>query len=195
MITLPDYIIDAYERIPTGKSMNVMIRHSNRFPITSDEEVFTAQLTPEGEKLAFTYGAWINRKFDIGKIFSSPIERCLETGRQLSKGAGNGRLVLPEPILSHPNENGEYDALDEYLETGVWPDRITQIKKLFISTNPGSKLNFFVTHDTVLALMAAYLLKMDIRAPKDWPRFLEPMFFWKDQEKKMVSFRGNDFLI
>jgi len=57
------------------------------------------------------------------------------------------------------------------------------------------KLNFLVTHDTVLALMAAYWLKLDIRAPYDWPDYLEPMFFWKKGEQKVISFRGENFFL
>jgi hypothetical protein len=43
--------------------------------------------------------------------------------------------------------------------------------------------------------MAAYWLDLDIRAPEDWPQFLEPMFFWKSDGKLTTSFRGTDYCI
>jgi hypothetical protein len=194
-MSLPKYLLEAYENIPSDQNINVLMRHSIRFPIESDAEVFTAQLTPEGEDLASDFGAWLHKRYKIGKILTSPITRCIETGRYLAKGAGNGRVILSEPVLSHPNENGEYDLMDDYLDSGDWPLRIRKIaEKMFPDEHTGG-LNFLITHDTVLVLMAAYWLDMDIRAPQDWPQYLEPMFFWKNDGKMIISFRRNEFCI
>lgn len=194
-MSLPDYLIEAYQNIPDDHTVNVLMRHSERYPIESDADVFTAQLTPDGKELALYFGDWLSKKFEIGKISSSPINRCIETGVYLAKGSGNGKVIVPDPVLSHPYENREYDRMDEFMETGIWPDRITKIAELMFPLEETNKINFFITHDTVLALMAAYWLGMDIRAPRDWPNFLEPMFFWKSEGKKMISFRGNHFAI
>jgi broad specificity phosphatase PhoE len=194
-MSLPEYLLEAFEKIPTDQNINVLMRHSIRFPITSDAEVFTAQLTPEGEDLASAFGAWLQKKYTIGKIFSSPITRCKETGRHLSKGAGNGKVILPDPVLAHPNENGEYDSLGEFLVSGDWPLRILQIAEKMFPDDHSVGLNFLITHDTVLALMAAYWLEMDIRAPQDWPQYLEPMFFWKKNGKMVITFRGNEYSV
>ncbi len=194
-MTLPDYIFSAFENIPTGQSINVLMRHSKRFPINNDDEVFTAQLTPEGEQTAKEYGEWIIERYKIGKIFSSPINRCMETGRYLAKGAGNGKVVIPEPVLGHPNENGEYNAMSDYMTIGKWPERITKIADLTNTSGEDPKLHLLITHDTVLALMAAYWLNLDIRAPRDWPNFLEPMFFWKQENNLIISFRGRKYVI
>lgn len=189
-MSLPKYLVDAYREIPNNQTINVLMRHSERFPITSDAEVFTAQLTPVGKELAYNFGAWVSEKFKIGRIFSSPINRCVETGIYLAKGSGNGKVVLPDPVLSHPNENGEYDQMGEYLVSGNWPERITQIAEKMFPNDDSKALNFFVTHDTVLAVMAAFWLKMDIRPNEDWPQFLEPMFFYKNDIGRVISFRG-----
>lgn len=194
-MSLPNYLLEAFENIPTDRAINVLMRHSARFSIQSDAEVFTAQLTPEGEELAQKFGAWIDKKFTIGKIVTSPINRCIETGKFLAKGAGNGRVIFPEPVLSHPNEYGEYDGMDDYLVTGNWPVRIRQIADILFPDEQSEHMNFFITHDTVLALMAAFWLDLDIRGPQDWPQFLEPMFFWKNGEKLVISFRGNEFYV
>jgi len=194
-MTLPKYLLEAYENIPQDETINVLMRHSIRFPIESDAEVFTAQLTPEGEVLAADFGAWINQKYRIGNIVTSPINRCVETGKFLALGAGNHRVVTPDPVLSHPNENGEYDSFDDYFGSWNWPERIEQIALKMFPDDKSQKLNFLVTHDTVLALMAAYWLKLDIRAPEDWPDYLEPMFFWKKDELKVISFRGENFFL
>ncbi len=189
-MSLPKYLTDAYRNISNNHTINVLMRHSERFPITSDAEVFTAQLTPKGKELAFNYGAWLGDKFKIGRIFSSPINRCVETGVYLAKGSGNGKVVLPDPVLSHPNENGEYNMMGEYLESGDWPERITQIADKMFPDKDSKALNFFVTHDTVIAIMAAFWLKMDIRPIEDWPQYLEPMFFYKNDTGRVICFRG-----
>lgn len=194
-MSLPKYLLEAYENIPSDQNINVLMRHSIRFPIESDAEVFTAQLTPEGEGLASDFGAWLDKRFKIGKIFTSPITRCIETGRYLAKGAGNGKVILPDPVLAHPNENGEYDSLGEFLDSGDWPLRIRQIAERMFPDDHSVGLNFLITHDTVLALMAAFWLDMDIRDPQDWPQYLEPMFFWKANGKMIISFRGNEYSV
>lgn len=194
-MSLPKYLLEAFEDIPTDRTINVLMRHSIRFPITSDAEVFTAQLTPEGQDLASDFGAWLQKKYKIGKILTSPINRCVETGRYLARGAGNSKVILPDPVLSHPNENGEYDKMDDYLDSGDWPLRISQIAEKMFPDDQSSGLNFLITHDTVLALMAAFWLEKDIRAPEDWPQYLEPMFFWKNDGKLIISFRGNEFIV
>ena len=194
-MSLPDYLIEAFQDLPVDQTINVLMRHSARFPIESDAEVFTAQLTPEGKELAYNFGEWLSEKFEFGKIISSPVNRCIETGISIANGAGNGKVVLPDPVLSHPNENGEYDQMDDFLENGIWPERISKIADKMFPVEETNKLNFFITHDTVLALMAAYWLGIDIRAPQDWPKFLEPMFFWKSKGKMMISFRGNEFCV
>ena len=194
-MSLPKYLLEAYENIPSDKNINVLMRHSIRFPIQSDAEVFTAQLTPEGEDLASDFGAWLDKKYQIGKILTSPITRCIETGRFLAKGAGNGRVILPEPVLAHPNENGEYDSMGDYMDSGDWPLRIKQIAEKMFPDDQSMGMNFLITHDTVLALMAAFWLDMNIRAPQDWPQYLEPMFFWKTDGKMIISFRGIEHLV
>ena len=192
-MTIPNYIIDAYENVPLDRSITVLLRHSIRYPIENDAEIYTAQLTPEGKKLASTFGSWIKSKFKIGKFFSSPINRCIETGKFMANGAGNGRAILPEPVLGHPNENGEYDSLDDYLASGVWPGRIIDIANKMIPAAHNQAMNFYISHDTVIVLMVAYWLKIDIRAPIDWPQYLEPLFFWKSNGKLKISFRGEFF--
>ncbi len=194
-MSLPNYLTEAFTNIPTNQTINVLMRHSERFPIQSDAEVFTAQLTPVGKETAYKFGIWLSEKYEIGKIFSSPINRCVETGIFLAKGSGNGKVVLPDPVLSHPNENGEYNQMGDYLTTGDWPDRIKQIAEKMFPENDSKKMNFFISHDTVLAVMAAYWLDLDIRAPEDWPQFLEPMFFWKSDGKLTISFRGTEYCI
>ncbi len=194
-MSLPNYLIKAFRNIPADKTINVLMRHSERFPIESDAEVFTAQLTPVGKELAYNFGVWLNDNFNIGRIYSSPINRCVETGVFLAKGSGNGKVVIADPLLGHPNENGEYNQMSDFLATGEWPSRIKQIAEKMFPENDSKQMNIFISHDTVLAVMAAYWLDLDIRAPEDWPHFLEPMFFWKSDEKGMISFRGTEYCI
>lgn len=60
----------------------ITIRHSNREQINSSETAHLAQLTKEGMNNAIIFGKKFKEKFNvkIDNIFTSNIERCVDTG-------------------------------------------------------------------------------------------------------------------
>lgn len=188
---IPDYLIEAYKKVPLEVPISALMRHSIRFPITSDEEIWTAGLTPEGVALAMHLGNWLIKQHKVNRVETSPIGRCVDTGKWLINSFNNGHVVKPVDVLAHPNENGEYDQLDQFLRTGFWPDRILDMANYLVpDSNQTSGLNMFISHDTVIISMVAFWLGKDVRGIREWPRFLEPFFIWWQEEQLTAYFRG-----
>ncbi len=188
---LPDYLTKSHQGIPKDRTISMLIRHSARFPITSSEDVWTAGLTPEGIELACVYGKWLSHSYEIRKIESSPIARCLDTGKQISSVLSEPVQVAGVEVLAHPNEKAEYDSLADYLVHNRWPERITQIAAYLVPNGHHQEgLNIFISHDTVVVAMAAYWMDKDVRSKELWPRFMEPFFMWWQAGELIASFRG-----
>ena len=188
---LPDYLQEAYKYVPENQPISVLMRHSIRFPIESDAEVWTAGLTPEGVSLAKSLGQWLSTQYEIERFESSPIKRCVDTGERMAEGSNSKQAVEPVDVLAHPNENGEYDEVDLYIESKKWPERILNMATYLVPNgHHKSGLNMFITHDTVIITMVAFWLGLDVRGLKDWPRFLEPFFVWWQQDQLISLFRG-----
>lgn len=189
---IPDYLIEAYKNLPLEVPISALMRHSIRFPINSDEEIWTAGLTPEGVTLATHLGKWIKKQHDVNRVETSPIVRCIDTGKWLINSFSNGHVVKPVDVLAHPNEKGEYDQLNQFLKTGLWPERILEMANYLVPLpNQTSGLNMFVSHDTVIISMVAFWLGKDVSGMHEWPRFLEPFFIWWQGEQLTAYFRGD----
>jgi hypothetical protein len=188
---IPDYLSEAFKNIPIDVPTSVLMRHSIRFPIESDAEIWTAGLTPEGITLAKNFGTWLKKQHQVERVESSPIGRCVDTGKWLIEGFQNGNSVQPMQVLAHPNENGEYELIDHFLETSIWPDRILNMANYLVPNGHHHHgLNIFISHDTVTITMVAFWLGLDLRGPQEWPRFLEPFFMWWQGEQLIAYFRG-----
>jgi hypothetical protein len=193
---IPGYLKEAYKNVPLDVPTSVLMRHSIRFPIESDAEIWTAGLTPEGVSLAMNFGNWLRKQHKVDRVETSPIIRCVDTGKWLIHDFHNGHIVKPVDVLAHPNEKGEYEQIDEYLETGIWPDRILKMANYLVpNENQRRALNMFISHDTVIIAMVAFWLGRDVRGPREWPRFLEPFFIWWQGEQLIANFRGESNVV
>jgi broad specificity phosphatase PhoE len=193
---IPDYLISAYENIPNDRPVSVLMRHSIRYPITTDEEIYTAGLTYQGFELAKAVGRWISNTYDFGLFFSSPIGRCVDTGKMIAAGAKKERPIEEIYLMGHPNEQGEYDSISSSLKNGQWQERIHKMAAYLVPNGIHQDgLNFYFSHDTMIVLMAAYWLGIDLRGPADWPRYLEPFFFYWEKEDLTAVFRNQKYNI
>jgi hypothetical protein len=193
---LPDYVIRAYENIPTDAEVSVLIRHSIRYPINSVAEIWTAGLTPEGKEMASNLGSWLDKQFRVSRIETSPIERCVDTGRFISSALRDPIKVSPVIVLAHPNENGEYDSFDGHFKEKSWPKRIQDMAAYLVPNGHHHKgLNLFVSHDTTLVAMTGFWLEKDFRDLSVWPNYLEPFFLWWEGKNLISRFRGEQHIV
>ena len=191
---IPDYLLSAYQNIPNDRPVSVLMRHSIRYPITNDAEIYTAGLTPEGFELAKNFGQWLSHSYDFGLFFSSPIGRCIDTGKMIAAGAKKQRPIQEIYLMGHPNEQGEYDSISNCLINGLWQERIHQMAAYLVPNGKHREgLNFYFSHDTMIVLLAAYWLGIDLREPGKWPQYLEPFFMFWENNQLMAVFRNEKF--
>lgn len=90
----------------------ITIRHSNREHIKSNETAHLAELTPEGMNNAIIFGRKLHEKFNvkIDNIFTSYVNRCIETGDLIRK-AHAFELFTDEINLNIPNNDDNLATL------------------------------------------------------------------------------------
>jgi len=182
--------------VPENTNAALLIRHSVRYPIPPGEFGNDIPLTPEGILLAEEWGRQLNRH--IGKIYSSPVGRCVETGRAVLRGIGRNKgTVHTDPALSESFIRDENVAGPVFMKHG--PIRVINrllrnipvpgmapveqgVRRImtFMFANLSDTLpclNLYITHDGLLAPVLCYLLGRNAVDEEDWPRMLEGAFF------------------
>lgn len=174
----------------------LIVRHSERDPIKTVAEAYTARLTHTGRAMARAFGVQLGRKFRIGALVASPVERCVETAQEILAGALTGsqsdieiqslpvlhfeqkltgiagleNIFLDDPgfikLVSNP-ESSEYALLRQtLLETLPFPQT-------------AGVTNLAVTHDVVIAFLRTSLLGLPDASLTDFPDYLEGIFLVK----------------
>ena len=77
----------------------LLIRHGPR--TSPDIPPLTAMLTPEGIDDCISCGIGMNANSPL-EIYSSPVQRCLDTGKNINEGAGWGFEIIKSEMLGHP---------------------------------------------------------------------------------------------
>jgi broad specificity phosphatase PhoE len=177
---------------PIDRPVSLLLRHSTRFPIESEADVFNAKLTPEGVDTAEEFGYVLSQLYNPGRIMTSPVERCVDTAKAMMRGAFWRKPVEPDERLSYPKME---KAWQEYLakpEPSLeLPETVVMLLNLMLdhkSSQPGI-LNIFITHDSVLGCILAYLMNIEIEVAT-WPDYLEGMALWKDGNSIYSLWRG-----
>lgn len=85
------------QQVPTRGIL--LIRHGRR----EDPDIppLTAMLTPEGKKASLNCGI-LMRNNPPRKVYSSPVQRCMDTGRNIIQGAGWDLAVQGSEMLGDP---------------------------------------------------------------------------------------------
>ena len=94
--------------------MNYLIRHAEKL-----NGSVHAKLTQKGLNDSFIYGQNLKLKsIDIDKIISSPIERCMQTAEQISKGYGDIKIekstLLGDPGIFVGNGDKAMEIFNRY---------------------------------------------------------------------------------
>jgi len=174
----------------------LILRHSARFPILKEEEVFTVGLTREGVKQAEFLGRSLRQIRQPGRIFSSPVGRCLDTASAIARGAGWAQTVCPDYHLSHPYIAPVWNALPIRWEADPVPGQIVELINLVLEGDdtPGV-LDIFATHDTIVASIAGYFIGVEFHYPAYWPEFLEGVLVWRDEAGVHFRWREDERVI
>lgn len=179
---LPDF--------PDGSLL--IVRHSERYPVITAQDAFTAVLTDNGKHMAREFGgqlgqAWRGR---IGAAVASPVLRCVQTAEEILNGALDGRVphpaVQPLPALHFEQRQTGLPGLAEvYLNDPGFlklvsnqaaPEyalmRRSLLETLPFPSEPGV-LHLGVTHDVVVTFLQTALLGLPSANLADFPGFLQ----------------------
>lgn len=199
----------ALKTVPFKEGIALIVRHSIRYSIPSGSQGLNVPLTPLGIHLAEQWGKQLNRR--IGHIASSPVGRCIETGKAIQKGAGIDQDIIIEPLLGEPGvfvtnveEAGEWfyqrrplEMINRQLQGWYIPgtrpveEGVSLILQLLFAPPPTpGKLNIYITHDSVLACIIYYLTGADTVNEDMWPWPLEGCWLWKTNNNLKWIWRG-----
>ncbi len=155
-----------------------LIRHSERNHIINPREHTAELLNEKGKKEAINRGIKLSKIFNSIVIYSSPINRCIQTGECIAQSFGNDINIHKSNILGEPGPFVFGDAMEtfESLTTKGVVDSMIKRKQLpFIrSIDEGSKilLDFiqketnrydsnaaviFISHDAIIAPFINFL--------------------------------------
>jgi hypothetical protein len=182
--------------LPSDASAGLVMRHSIRFPIVSEAEVYLAGLTPEGFEQAEEMGREIAKLRRLRRLFASPVQRCIDTAASIAKGANSQLLPQIEFRLSHPHIEPVWSSLSTRRDKAM-PAPVQAVLKLVLSEpEPGDgSLDIFVTHDTIVAVLAGYFLGHVFKYPDYWPDYLEGVLLWRVKDEIYLRWRDEEKMI
>jgi hypothetical protein len=184
-----DKVFLSLAQAPVDRPVSLLMRHAHRYPIADLASVFTTPLTPEGVKLAGSFGKTLGQKFQPGRVISSPVGRCLATGMAIVRGAGWDIDVHSEDRLSDPHIQPALKAYSSWYFGQPLPFAVQEVLGLMLEGSGSPSLDLLVTHDTVVACLVSFLLSAPV-ADDYWPDFFEGLFLWQEAGVLQAVWRG-----
>lgn len=182
--------------VPERRPAGLVVRHSARFPITGDADVYTAALTEEGIRQAEQFGAALAQVRQPGRLLSSPVGRCIDTGHAIARGAEWEIPVQTDLRLSHPFIEGLWQGNAQVWKRDPVPGAVHSILEMILTPAPqAGQLDLFITHDTVLAVLAGFFTGARFAYPDYWPDFLEGVLVWREHTQVHLHWRDMETII
>ena len=196
-------------KLPKDINVKVYMRHSIRFDDPVDGDYSNLLLTPEGIAIANRIGK--NLDVPIGRIYASPVQRCVQTATEIARGAGITepgieRIEAFAAIkgLRHAQEDlgigwyqfyyGLQRDLPEYTG-GVSLDEVALpiIDAVFSVPATEGKLDLICSHDGHVVILASELfdLRTGIKG-ENWCGFTEGIFFCGTRDDFTAYWRGKE---
>jgi len=184
--------LELVRSIPLDIHAGLILRHSARYPILSEEDVYSAGLTGEGIAQAELFGKALAESRQPGRLFASPVDRCLDTALAISRGARWDLPVTADYRLSHPFIERLWSGPQIRWQKDPLPEPVQSILELVLNcAGVGGALDIFSTHDTVVAVLAGYFAGVSFHYPEYWPNFLEGVLVWR--RANQVHLKWRDF--
>jgi len=158
-------------KIYKNKPVALILRHGHRDKIPDGEFGNEILLNAEGRSKSIQLGESL-RDYRISKIISSPIERCVQTGRLIMEGYGKNIPFAISNTLGGPGVHitdelvaGEYflwnrfpSILERYYAGESFPGLATQnelktnMNAFIESQSERDGITIFITHDSLIAM-------------------------------------------
>ncbi|MCB9761978.1 MAG: histidine phosphatase family protein [Alphaproteobacteria bacterium] len=187
-------------------STALLIRHAERPPIPAGDYGHDLALTEAGAAAAVALGESLRSR--PGRLFSSPVPRCMQTARAIAAGAGRAQAVTPDRWLGDPGPwvvdldqagpvflgRGVRAVVQAQLAGGLPGMRALDdgcallLGPLLDDPPQAGHVDVHVTHDAVLAPLIGALFGGDAAA--SWPGFLEGVAVVVGDAGLRVTWRG-----
>ena len=190
---VPETLLFDLQAIPRSRPVALLMRHSHRFPITDPAHNKQIGLTLEGLQQATQLGSLLGETFTAGRLYSSPVGRCVDTANAIARGANWPVHASPHFILSHDHIESLWDAFAVGQMDASYPLQVTDILAFLLDfgrSSPG--LDILVTHDTILCMLVGYLLGQPTLG-EYWPAYLEGVFCWEEEGLICARWRGKTY--
>ena len=212
-MNLPKPAASTVERLalaPHQSDAAIILRHAGREKIPAGTFGAEVSLTVQGVSTAEKLGAVLARRGPVS-ITSNPVLRCVQTAGAIRRGGGQAgattldwRLGDPGPFIVRAEESGKLflrvgimDIVRRQLSGAVplpgMRETTEGIELLLGLTahnlDQQGRLSIYVTHDAILAVLAAWLYRAPIEA-MIWPDYLDGLFLWRSGERLNFSWRG-----
>lgn len=215
---LPEDFRTSLEMLPDNRAITLLTRHSIREEPDNYNGHYKLPLTQEGRKLASFWGSL--QPFESFQLFSSPVGRCIETAERMFLGKHEALKENAIDILPHLAEPGCFikdistmekvgkvfiergpitflesmltGSFDQYIST---KDSVGLLLQAFQNTHSQNtrQLNIHVSHDTILAAFVYSILDKQNLSESDWPRMMEGVYLWFDDEHVHGVWRAEPF--
>ncbi len=175
--------------------ISLLLRHADRNEIPKGSFGNEILLNDKGKRKAQLFGEkLVNRK--VNKIFTSPIERCVQTAQFIQKGYGNSIEIIKTNALGAPglhiiDEKNAGNSFLQYSVDGIYKrfiqgieiPGISNINELnskvshFINKNTIDKgTTIFITHDILIALYH-FSINKTIYTKDNWVSYMTGLKF------------------
>ncbi len=213
-MTDPDresWIVEQLSNLPDKADAALILRHAEREEIPQGTFGVDVPLTTSGVASAERLGATLSGIRPLVYASASPVQRCVSTATAMLRGCGRPEEVVPDWRLGDP---GPFVVDEEvsgalFLETGILeivkhqlthaepPAGMRQTTQgvdllLGLTTNDlcsRGRLNAYVTHDSILAVLVAYLYRIRIDEI-NWPGYLDGLLLWRSGDRINFIWKG-----
>ena len=211
-MSVPEAVASIVERlalVPNEADATLVIRHAEREDIPSGAYGMDVALTAKGVAAAERLGAAMVGGRQVS-VTSSPVLRCVQTSDALLRGSGlRGDVVLdlrlgdPGPFVIDPAMSGPLflklpgiEVVRRQLSDTQSPPSMrptaegVRILLGLVAASLGrqGRLDVYVTHDAILAVLVASLYRMPIDQV-GWPSYLEGLLLWRSAGGLHFSWR------
>ena len=206
-----EWVAEQLGRIPSRADASLILRHAEREDIPAGTFGVDVPVTAHGIESADKLGATLSRIRSRIGVTTSPVPRCVSTAKAILRDGGrpeevalDWRLGDPGPFVIDVEAAG---AL--FLEIGI----LEIVKRQLSHAEPpagmrptaegvdllleltssqlrhGGRLNVYVTHDSILAVLVAHLYGLRV-GDISWPGYLDGLLLWRCGERPPLCLEG-----
>ena len=160
-LTLLNKVLDADREVRIW----LVIRHGQKAPAEAGVPFEDIPLSPQGIADSKKLGNDLKASgIHILHISSSPLSRCLATGKYLLEGLGSVNYIHKEDILAYPGSFLADGTLKSVPTVGVR----NVLKLVTAAPSHGRTIGLAITHDAVIAPILTYLTRESYELAGNW---------------------------